>query len=212
MKRRVLVVMLLLVAVMTLYSAAVATAADGSMYYTKSAVEFRDGMRKLWTDHVVYTHDYIVSALADLPDAGAIAERLLKNQDEIGNAIAPYYGDAAGKKLTALLRAHIAIAAEVVAAAKSGDKAALEKAQKKWTGNAEEIAAFLAGANPNWSYDTLNAALQKHLSLTTDDVTARLGKDWVKDMAAYDMGYTHMLGFSDTLADGIITQFPDKFK
>jgi hypothetical protein len=93
-----------------------------------------------------------------------------------------------------------------------GDNAAVMEGQKKWSANAEEIAAFLAGANPNWSFDVLKAALQKHLDMTTDEVTARLGKDWVKDIASFDMGYTHMLGVSDVLANGIIKQFPDKFK
>jgi hypothetical protein len=59
---------------------------------------------------------YIVSALADLEDAGPVAERLLRNQDDIGNAIKPYYGDDAGRKLAALLRDHILIAAGIVKA------------------------------------------------------------------------------------------------
>ncbi len=212
MKRSILAVMLLLSAVIILQSAVFAAAADDSMYYTKSAVEFRDGMRRLWSDHVIYTRCFIISSLANLPDAGPTAERLLKNQDEIGNAVIPYYGDDAGKKLTALLRAHIGIANEVLSAAKAGDEKALKEAQKKWSANAGEIAAFLAKANPNWSFDELNTALQMHLDLTTDEVTARLAGDWPKDIASFDAGYTHMLGVSDVLANGIIAQFPNKFK
>ena len=212
MKRHFLVVVLLLVAVMTVYSAAFAAESADTIYYTKSAVEFRSAMSRLWSDHVFYTREYIISALADLPDAGAVADRLLKNQDDIGNAIVPYYGDAAGKRLTELLRSHIVIATEVVAAAKAGDKEALAKAQKKWTANADEIAAFLAGANPNWSFDGLDSALRMHLDLTTNEAAARLAKDWPKDIASFDAGYTHMLGVADVLSDGIIKQFPDKFK
>jgi hypothetical protein len=76
-------------------------------------------MRKLWEDHVTWTRLYIVSAVAGLPDAGATAERLLQNQTDIGNAIKPFYGEAAGERLTALLRPHILIAAELVTAAKA---------------------------------------------------------------------------------------------
>jgi hypothetical protein len=53
-------------------------------------------MRKLWEDHITYTRNYIISALAELPDADAVAKRLLANQDDIGNAIKPYYGEKAG--------------------------------------------------------------------------------------------------------------------
>ncbi len=79
-------------------------------------------MRKLWEDHITYTRGYIVSALADLPDTSVVATRLLKNQDDIGDAIKPYYGENAGKKLSALLRDHILIGTKVVKAAKTGDK------------------------------------------------------------------------------------------
>lgn len=139
-----------------------------------------------------------------------MAQRLLANQDEIGAAIKPYYGDAAGNQLATLLRDHITIATEVIAAAKAGDDAALDAAQAKWSGNGKDIAAFLSGANPNWARADLEAMLQKHLDLTTDEVVARLGQDWAADIRAYDAGHEHMLMFADTLTDGIARQFPSK--
>ncbi|GAB3351952.1 hypothetical protein [Lysobacter tyrosinilyticus] len=59
--------------------------------------EVRTAMRKLWEDHITYTRNYIISAFADLRDKDAIAKRLLANQNEIGTAIKPYYGDTAGR-------------------------------------------------------------------------------------------------------------------
>jgi len=184
----------------------------GKMMLTKSAVELRMDMRKLWEDHIIYTRNYIISALADLEDVGKIAERLLKNQDDLGNAIKPYYGDEAGNKLSALLRDHIVIATEVVKAAKMGNNEELTKNQKKWYGNADDIAVFLSGANPNWPKQALTDMLYKHLELTTGEVVSRLKKDWAADIEAYDKGHLHMLMFSDTVTDGVIKQFPKKFR
>jgi hypothetical protein len=90
-----------------------------------SQAALHDAMRKLWEDHITWTRLFVVSALADLPDKQATTERLLANQVDIGNAIKPYYGDAAGEKLTALLKTHITTAAEVVSAAKAKDNARL---------------------------------------------------------------------------------------
>ena len=169
-------------------------------------------MRKLWEDHISYTRNYIISALAGLEDEGKIAERLLRNQDDIGEAIKPYYGDAAGKQLAALLRDHILIAAEIVTAAKAGKMDDVAIGQKKWTANGKDIAAFLSGANPHWSRKELEQMLQTHLDLTTGEVVGRLKKDWAADIKSYDDGHVHMLMFADMLADGIANQFPAKFK
>jgi hypothetical protein len=184
-----------------------ATAASVSV----KADELRAGMRMLWEEHITYTRTFIVSTLADLPDQAAVTQRLLANQKDIGDALKPYYGDAAGAKLTALLRDHILIAADVVKAAKAGTKDQLSKAQQRWTANGKEIAAFLSGANPNWSKPALEAMLQKHLDLPTGEVVGRLRKDWAADIKSYDDGHMHMMMFADALTNGIVKQFPDKF-
>lgn len=182
------------------------------MYKNEKAVELRVDMRELWEEHVMFTREYILSALAGLEDTPAVANRLLTNQDEIGNEIAPYFGDAAGKKLTSLLRGHIMIAVEVVNAAKSGDNDALAASQAKWKANANDMALFLSNANPNWKLKDLQDMLYKHLDMTTYEVVARLKKDWKADIEAYDKGEDHMLMFADMLTNGIVLQFPKKFQ
>lgn len=174
------------------------------------AIELKMAMRKLWEDHITYTRNYIISALADLPDRDSVAKRLLQNQDDIGNAIKPFYGEQAGQKLAALLRNHIVIATEVVDAAKSNSKQ-LDAAQKKWSANGKDIAAFLSSANPNWPKQTLENMLETHLVLTTGEVVGRLNKDWAADIKSYDEGHLHMLMFADALTDGITKQFAAKF-
>jgi hypothetical protein len=184
---------------------------DKNIVYTQSAVDLRNAMRHLWEEHIVYTRNFIISALGGLEDSGAVAERLLRNQDDIGNAIAPIYGEAAGKKLSSLLRDHILIAADIVKASKAGDNEGVEKGQKRWIANADDIAAFLSSANPHWQLQTLKDMLYKHLAFTTTEVVSRLKKDWGADIKAYDEGHVHMLMFADALTDGIVKQFPTKF-
>jgi hypothetical protein len=58
-------------------------------------------------DHTGWTRNYIISFIAVLPDTNLVAERLLKNQEDIGNAIKPFYGDEATNELTSLLKDHI---------------------------------------------------------------------------------------------------------
>lgn len=179
---------------------------------TKAEVELKMGMRKLWEDHVTWTRMFIVSAVADAPDTSLAAQRLLKNQEDIGNAIKPLYGNDAGDKLTALLKDHILIAADIIKAAKAGDANGVSNGQKKWSQNADDIASFLSSANPNWPKQALKGMLQMHLDLTTEEVVARLTKDYAKDIATYDKVHEHALSMADALSDGIVKQFPEKFK
>jgi hypothetical protein len=204
---------ILLITVMVLMAASPSFAQGKAKIMKESpkAVELREGMRKLWEDHVTWTRNYIISSVADLEDTGKVAERLLKNQDDIGDAIKPYYGNEAGNKLAALLKDHILVATEVVKAAKAGNNQELTEANKKWYANADDIAAFLSGANPNWPKKAVEDMLHKHLEFTTQEVVSRLKKDWSSDIEAYDKGHMHMLMLADILEKGIVKQFPKKF-
>ena len=176
-----------------------------------AAFALKQDMRKLWTDHVVWTRDYVVAAVGDQPDAQAAATRLMKNQEDIGNAVGKIYGAPAGQQLTTMLKEHISIAVDLIKAAKAGDKASQQQADKRWQDNAVQIADFLSKANPNWPRETLVDMMKMHLSTTTDEVVARLTKNWDADVRAYDAVYDHILKMSDALSEGIIKQFPDKF-
>jgi hypothetical protein len=169
-------------------------------------------MRKLWEDHITWTRLAIISLEGGTPDTKATVARLLRNQVDLGNAIKPYYGTRAGNALTAELRSHILIAADVIAAAKAGDKAKLADAQARWVKNADAIAALLHGANPRfWPLATLKDEMHMHLNLTTQEAVAHLQGKWTADVAAYDSVHRHILHMSDVLADGIVAQFPSRF-
>lgn len=174
---------------------------------------FRNAMRALWEDHIVWTRLYIVSVAADLPDKDTTAQRLLRNQTDLGRAIAPFYGKTAGDRLTVLLRGHILTAAELLAAAKAGDAARMADVRRRWYANADDIAAFLSGANPrHWPGAEMKAMMRGHLDLTLDEASARLKGDWPADIAAYDAVRRQILHMADMLSAGIIRQFPDRFR
>ena len=217
MKRIALAVLVLVVAFATALDIPRAGAAEGkakaATLNSKSAIDLMMTMRKLWEDHITYTSFYITSALAGSDDAGKVAERLLKNQEDLGNAIKPVYGEAAGNKLTALLKDHILIAVDLVKAAKEGNKEATEAADKKWHKNGEEIAEFLSSANPkNWPKKALTDMMFAHLAVTKDAVVAKLKKDHAAAIKAYDKGHDHILMMADALSTGIVKQFPEKFR
>ena len=173
---------------------------------------FHDAMRRLWSDHVTWTRLFIVSFAADLPDLPATTDRLLQNQTDIGDAIVPFYGRAAGDQLTALLRDHILTAADLLQAAKSGDDAAFAEAHEAWYANAREIARFLHDANPRrWPLADLKSMMRDHLDLTLSEAAAQLGGDYEESVRLFDDVETEILHMADMLSKGIIGQFPQRF-
>lgn len=175
--------------------------------------DFRGAMRRLWEDHIVWTRMYIVSAIAGLPDLDLTAQRLLRNQTDIGDAIKPFYGEEAGAQLTALLRGHILTAAELVGAAKAGDQPAAVAASERWYANADSIATFLTSANPRqWPAAPLKSMMKEHLDATLAEATARLQGRYAEDIAAYERVHEHILMLADALTEGIASQFPAKFR
>lgn len=184
---------------------------DHDMSMTSPAAKLDQDMRKLWSEHVIWTRDYIIAALGDHSDLQAATNRLMRNQEDIGNAVGAYYGKPAGDQLTKLLKEHISISADLVKAAKAGNQAAKQSEDKKWHQNAQDIAEFLSKANPNWPKATLVEMMNTHLATTTDELTARLDKKWDDDTKAFDAVYNHILGMADALSEGIVKQFPEKF-
>lgn len=221
-RRRLAVVLLALLAVLT--GAVTARAATGAPDHpassatlaaherSASARALHDAMRTLWEEHVAWTRLAIVDFAAGSGGFDATAARLLRNQVDIGNAIKPYFGDAAGDQLAALLHDHITIAVEILQAAKAGDAAAAQDAEARWYANANDIADFLAHANPRfWPQATMRQMMKTHLDQTLAEATDELTGKFAASVADYDEIEMHILDMADTLSAGIIGAFPRMF-
>jgi hypothetical protein len=180
---------------------------------TSSQLRFHDQMRKLWEDHVTWTRLAIVTFADGSDGFSATAGRLLQNQADLGDAIKPYYGTAAGDRLTALLRDHILIAVDVLTAARNGDNQAFESANAKWYANGDDVADLISSLNSRaWPRDEMRAMMKTHLDQTLTEAAAELGGDYAGSVASYEDIHQHMLDMADMLSSGIISAFPARFR
>jgi hypothetical protein len=180
---------------------------------TAEQVRFHDAMRKLWEDHITWTRLAIVSFAAGVPDFDPTAARLMRNQEDIGNAIKPYYGRRAANRLTALLKEHIAGAVELLQAAKAGDDARFAAAKQAWYRNGRQIARFLSDANPRFlPFSRISGLMRGHLDQTLNEAAHRLGGDFPADIRDYDRIHRHILMMADAISTGIVKQFPRRFR
>lgn len=160
-------------------------------------------MRKVWAEHVIWTRQYIVATLSKGPDASAAANRLMRNQEDIGYLFIPYYDQGVANDITNALKEHITIATQVVKAAMSKNNAALDKSQKDWHANADKIATYLSSINPYLPKNELANMLYQHLDITTQEVVYRLEKKWNEDASNFDRIFDQAMMMADTIAHAL---------
>jgi hypothetical protein len=179
---------------------------------TAAQVAFHDQMRKLWEDHVTWTRLAIVEFADGSAGFGATATRLLQNQTDIGNAIAPFYGAAAGQELSTLLHTHITLAVALLQDAKAGNTTAFAADKASWYDNANQIADFLSAANPRfWPDDIMRASMKEHLDQTLAEAQDELAGNYNASVTDYEAIHLHILALTDVLSSGIMRQFPHSF-
>ena len=170
--------------------------------------QLRADLRELWSDHVYWTRLFIMSFATDLPDKDATAKRLLQNQQEIGRSAGAFYGETAGDKLTQLLSDHIAIAIDVLIAARSGNADLVAAQLNRWTANADEMAAFLHEANPeHWAREEMEQMLREHLRVTYEEAGQYLRQEYESSVATFEQVKAQALTMADMMAAGITAQF-----
>jgi hypothetical protein len=70
---------------------------------TMSQENLKLKMRTLWTEHVVWTRMFIMSVADNTTDKAVVTQRLLKNYDDLADAMKPYYGNDTGNKFGGLI-------------------------------------------------------------------------------------------------------------
>src|SRR3989344_1430687 len=168
-------------------------------------------MRKLWSDHIIWTGKTVMSILDDTPGQDEITARLLKNPSDMAEIIRTYYGDEVASRFENLMKEHLTIAAELVKAAKAGDEGLLTDTDARWHANADQIADLLSQANANWPREEVRSMLYEHLDLLKKSVGHHMSKNIPESMANFDSMYGQALEMADAMSNGIIKQYPEKF-
>lgn len=189
----------------------VSAAATATGTRTASEAKLYSAMHELWSQHMEWTYAAIAAFAAGTQGLTPTLNRLLQNQTDIGDAVKPYYGDAAGTKLSELLHAHINDYVPVLTAAKAGDQAKLKDAVAAVMANGVEIGKFLEGANPNWAAPEMEQMMTTHNTQTLQYATDQLQGKYADSINVYGQAEAHMSDMADMLSAGIIKQFPDKF-
>ena len=173
-------------------------------------VSYRVACRYYWAEHINYTRNLIIGVLANLNDVPAVTERLMKNQEDLGDLLKPYYSIETVEKFVSLLKGHATAALNFINAAKAGNN--LLQYREEWQNNSKEIVAVLNEINPtNWPELLVAPVWNLHVDLTIKEVQSRISGDWKEDIAAYDQLHRCIIDFSEAFASGVINQNLESF-
>jgi hypothetical protein len=179
------------------------------MNYAYDAIKLKLQMRKLWTDHIIFTKQLIVDLHGDLPSIDYTIDRLVRSQEQTGNCFKSFFGDVAADNLVALLKEHVAITTHLLKSIKTGNETDATALEDQWTTNVENISTFLGTINQYYSIDELSDIFKTYLILTKYEFIARMDGDYNAEIMYFDMGLNHILRISDCLTDGIIENFSE---
>ncbi len=174
-------------------------------------VDLLKRMNLAWEQDIMWTRMLLISIAEDLKDLDATEKRLLQNPKDIADIFRRYYGNTTANKIENLLTEHLAIVKDLIVALKNNNQKLAKELTEKWYNNADEMAEAFSSINPFYQKEKVRDVLYDHLELTTDEVTARLRKDYTADIAAFDKVQQEILKMSQFFVEGIFKQFPNAF-
>lgn len=173
----------------------------------------QDALRDLWVGHIFWVREVVDARLADnRKQAKASEEQVVENARAIAAAIEPYYGTAASDQLFELLAGHWGAISEYLDATVADKEAKKDAAVERLTANANDIATFLSGANPNWPVNTLRGLLAAHGAHHVQQVDQLDARQYDQEAATWAAMKDHVYVIADALASGIAKQFPEQFE
>jgi hypothetical protein len=206
---------LLLLGLMLPVTSARATDTPATQNATADAVKVnatKAVLRDLWINHVFWVRNVVVGRLDGKKAEEAAAEmQVVANAKAIAGAIEPFYGAGASDKLFKLLAGHYGAVKAYLDAAVAKDKTKENAATQQLLANADEIATFLSGANPNLPKDTLVGLLQAHGGHHINQIQQLIAKDYAGEAKTWADMSQHMYVIADALGDALAKQFPNKF-
>ncbi len=180
-------------------------------WISKPQVDLLEHMNLVWIEHILWTRMLLISIAENLSDLSATKERLLKNPKDIADVFKNYYGDRIANKIQELLTEHLVIGGDLIVALKNNNQKLASTLNTKWYKNADDMAESFSSINPFYPKEEIRQMLYKHLELTTNEVSARLKRDYRQDIKAYDMVQEEILEMSRFFVNGIVKQFPNLF-
>lgn len=161
--------------------------------------DLKSSLRKLFSDHAWYTSWLIVESVPVLqPDNGVVAQRLLRNPDDIASLLSHIIGAEKARGVGTLFKNHLLLAAAALEPVRNGQTELVNAAVQKFYDQGNLVGAGLHQLNPHkLSQEYATAMMRQHNEYVVQLATLRQKQDYENYIVTLDAYYKHMLQFSD---------------
>lgn len=178
---------------------------------SRNQVDLLNQMNLVWEQHIMWTRMLLISIAENLKDLNATRTRLLKNPKDVADIFRRFYGNNVANEIQKLITEHLVIGEKLIVALKNNNQKLASELNTQWYKNADEIAIMFSNINPFYPREAVRQMFYEHLKLTSDEVSARLKKDYEADIKAFDAVQREILKMSNFFVNGIVRQFPNLF-
>ena len=179
---------------------------------SRKAFQLQLTFRDLWLSHIIWVRSAVQEERdADIEAARVSEARVLQNARDIADAFAPFCGADLSDKLFGLLAGHDKALKDYGESTFKKDTGGQSAAAAALSGNAKEVAALLSSSNPGWHRDALEKLFQAWAEQQEKQITGFFGADFVAEADLWTTMKDDTYFLADTLALGLVQQFPARF-
>ena len=162
-------------------------------------------------EHAFLAAEAMRSGLIGAPDFEAAKGAIRGNSADLQAVVKAAYGGEAARAFRDLWDGHVAAYLAYIEATRTNDAAARTQAIGQVNTYAEQLADFLAAANPFLDAEALAALFQEHAAHLAGQVEAYAASDYEATYTLVRTAYSHMFMAGEALAVGIASQMPELF-
>lgn len=166
-------------------------------------------MRDRWAEHTMWSRQYLVATLGNLPDRSAATDRLLTAQERLGSALVPCLGEVISARLVALLKERTLFTGYLLYALSVWDEAEAQRQREVLRAYAAAAAALLSTAAPAWPWRELTQGIERLDALMYQQADARRRAAWDEDAQACDEALAVAMMVADVLAAQVARRTSD---
>jgi hypothetical protein len=167
-------------------------------------MDWEEYVTNLWTERLVWVRQLILSIMLSLRDLNFVAQRVQRNDAELGQILGSIYGPEAGQQFGDLLGEYIRILSEIAATIKAGNDTDL--LMQRWAGSAEEIAEFLSQLNPYWEKSVVASLINDEMKLEFNFASELKKEQYEQGISDFDTAYDRALQAAQLMVYGVKMQ------